>query len=265
MLKPINRINMAKKKVESLHSSFQSSESICNLTKPQLFGLYDDDVVKEEDQEIYEEAKKSAGKFIDDSTIEFKRTFGQMIIRIFFALIVFSISGIAYHELSKTLHDNHSLHEEFASKPLLVGVEICQKLSFGIIPTWAGYALEGILFGSLLPIVDYLTNNLNENHTNLTSVLRAINAMLGVSLGIRKIEWTSSLQASGAWFALNIVLWLFFDGTLSVLFVGIGIGILTIITCYKSITEYSQILYFIDFHFLGVLFFSKLGRFLYAN
>lgn len=89
--------------------------------------------------------------------------------------------------------------------------------------------------------------------------------MLGVAFGIRKIEWSSSLQASGAWFLLNIVLWMFFDGTPSMLLGCLGIGTIASVTSYRDVTEFSQMLYFMDFYFLGLLLFGKLGRYLYGH
>ena len=52
----------------------KSTESICSLTKPQLYSLYDDDVVRSEDNEIYEELKRSVSidstKYSRDQTID---------------------------------------------------------------------------------------------------------------------------------------------------------------------------------------------------
>lgn len=260
---------MVKRRNNIANGNFSSSnDSIRNLTKPQLYGLYDEDVVNSEDAEIYEEAKKSVGKFAEEgegsSWESGNRTGLQKLIHILFSLTFLSIAGISYNELSKQLHDNHALHPEFASRPLALGVEICQKMSFGVVPTWLAYSLEGVLFGSLLPLIDKLWGQ-SVKPTTFTSILRSTNAMLGVAFGIRKIEWSSSLQASGAWFLLNIVLWMFFDGTLSTLFGCLSIGTVASVTCYQDVTEYSQLLYFMDFYFLGLLLFGKLGRYLYNH
>lgn len=254
---------MARKKSKAGNELSNSNESISTLTKPPLFGLYDEEIVKSEDNEIYEEAKKSAGKLTDAGVME-RRSVFQKVVHLLFSWLVLGVAGIAYHELSRNLHDNHALHPELASKPLLLGVQLSQKLSFGMIPTWAAYSLEGVLFGSLLPLIDHLRGKKTAS-TSSSSVMRAINAMLGVEFGIRKIEWSSSLQASGAWFLLNIILWMFFDGTLSMLLIGAAIGAGTCITCYQDVTEYSQLLYFMDFYFLGLLFFGKLGRYLHGH
>ncbi|AMD19386.1 HBR485Cp [Eremothecium sinecaudum] len=244
-----------------------STDSMSMLTRPQLFSIYDEEIVESEDTEIYEEAKKSAGKIVDESVFtagvtsrkRYKKFFNFVI-----SLSILGISGIAYHELSKNLHDNHLLHEEFTSRPLVLGVKLCQQLSFGLFPTWAGYALEGIIFGSMLPVLDYW-RGVKVAKVSLSGVLRSVNAILGVAFGIRRVEWSSSLQASVAWFLLDGVLWLFFDGSLSVLLLGFTMGLITAITSYAEIVDLSQLLYFIDFYFLGLLFFGKLGRFLYQR
>ncbi|AAS53414.1 AFR043Wp [Eremothecium gossypii ATCC 10895] len=245
-----------------------STDSMSMLTKPQLFGIYDEEIVESEDTEIYEEAKKSAGRMLDDmgsvGARSRVRTRSQKYMHLVSSLVILGISGIAYHQLSRNLHDNDLLHEDFTSRPLVLGVKLCQQLSFGMLPTWAGYAVEGILFGSLLPAVDYW-RRISVGKVNLSGVLRSINAMLGVSFGIRRVEWSSSLQASGAWFLLDGILWLFFDGSFSVFLLGFAVGLVTAVTCYEEITDFSQLLYFIDFYFLGLLFFGRLGRYLYQR
>ncbi|CAI4931960.1 BTE_HP_G0202000.mRNA.1.CDS.1 [Saccharomyces cerevisiae] len=289
----------------------KSTESICSLTKPQLYSLYDDDVVRSEDNEIYEELKRSVSidstKYSRDQTIDSTfyladkvggslprntvssnnlerilsassihenfpsrtRQTRQNILHYLQAVLILSLSGFAYHELSRNLHDNHLLHPDFASRPLLLGVKLCNWLSNGVLPNWLGYGVEGLLFGSVVPILDniFQTEVLKSSvhYDSLTSVIRSINAMLGVTFGIRKIQWNSSLQAAGAWGLLNIILWLFFDGSISMLMSCICIGVGCCISCYKDIIDGSQFLYFMDFYFLGSLMFGKLGRYLYSH
>ncbi|EJS41999.1 nsg2p [Saccharomyces arboricola H-6] len=289
----------------------KSTESISSLTKPQLYSLYDDDVVRSEDNEIYEELKRSvsidSGRYSRDQTIDSTFYLGdkagsslpkntvssnnlerilsassihenfpsrsrqsrQNFIRYLQAVLILSLSGIAYHELSRNLHDNHLLHPEFASRPLLLGVKITNWLSKGVLPDWLGYATDGVLLGSVIPILDNIFQTEvvknSAHHDSLTSVIRSINAMLGVTFGIRKIQWNSSLQAAGAWGLLNVILWLFFDGSISMLLSCVCIGVGCCISCYKNIIDGSQFLYFMDFYFLGSLMFGKLGRYLYSH
>ena len=92
---------------------------------------------------------------------------------------------------------------------------------------WVVFAIEGILFGCIIRFLDLVAEKLQfsdaksrnerERRGSIFSILRLVNAMFGVTFGIRKIQWQSSLQASGAWGLLNFVLWLFFDGSVSLL------------------------------------------------
>ncbi|SCU95914.1 LANO_0E11848g1_1 [Lachancea nothofagi CBS 11611] len=258
---------MAKKAGNMANGRYsRSTESISSLTRPQLYGIYDADITNSEDNEVYEEAKKSVGRFPRNWTHRSSenRSVVQKTTHVLFSLALLGLAGISYNELSKQLHDNHELHAELASRPLALGVEICRKLSFGMVPTWLAYALEGVIFGALLPLIETLWGHPVQT-TTFASFLRSMNAMLGVAFGIRKIQWSSSLQASGAWFLLNIVLWMFFDGTPSMLLGCLGIGTIASITCYRDVTDYSQMLYFMDFYFLGLLLFGKLGRYLYGQ
>ncbi|QEU58013.1 Nsg1/Nsg2 [Kluyveromyces lactis] len=249
----------------STGSKYGSSESFNLLTKPALYGLYDADVLKSEDSEIYEEVKKaSSGKELENGIVQRAKKIPSSV-NVALAWFVLSIAGIAYHELSKNLHDNHELHNDFTSRPLLLGATIAQSLSFGYLPPWTFYAIEGILFGSIVPFVNWVLGTFDPQPTTISSVLRSTNAMLGVSFGIRRIEWSSSLQASGAWFLLNIILWLFFDSSFTMLASGLAIGLVTCVTCYQDISDSAQLLYFIDFYFLGLLFFTRLGKFLYRQ
>ena len=137
---------------------------------------------------------------------------------------------------------------------------------------WIIYFIEGILFGSVIPILDLIflqkqkVQEMNSD-SSLFSILRIVNAMLGVAFGIRKLQWSSSLQAASVWGLLNIVMWLFFDGTASLLFESLISSIGIIISCYNEFDynsrELSQFLYFEDFYFLGFLIFGKLGRYLF--
>lgn len=244
-----------------------STDSMSILTKPQLFSIYDEEIVESEDNEIYEEAKKSAGKVLEEmvqSSGVGSRSKSQRYFKFMTSIFILGISGIAYHELSRNLHDNHLLHPDFKSRPLVLGVQLCQKLSFGFLPTRVGYVLEGIFFGTLLHLVDYWRGS-TQGKVSLSSVLRSVNAILGVAFGIRRIEWSSSIRASVAWLLLDCVLWLFFEGSLSVCILGSAVGLITAVLCYSETTDLSQLLYFVDFYFLGLLFFGKLGRFLYQR
>lgn len=262
----------------------KSNESISNLTRPQLYSLYDEDITKSEDTLAYEEIKRSRDDSQDDlclsieprmtfsagsamsqsSEVRIKKQWWTKVVNFVFATSLLSVAGISYHELSRHLHDNHLLHPDFASGPLSLGVELSNALTGGRIPEWGAYALEGILFGLAIPLMDHVLK-LKTPHNSIGSIIRIVNAMLGVTFGIRRVEWSSSLQAAGAWGLLNIILWLLFDGTKS-MFIGCSsLGLLACASCYQQVSDKSQFLYFMDFYFLGLLLFGKLGRYLFSQ
>lgn len=259
----------------TLNGKEKSTESINNLTRPQLFSLYDEDITKSADSEDYERIRSkgsqtslsrpaSSGSMLEQNSKLCKRSKWSPVLQFFFAMMVLSLSGIGYHELSRRLHDNHKLHPELASRPLLVGAQLLKFFTGDMVPDWVAYAFEGIFFGSCIPLIDYIFS-VNTHHASWLSILKTINAMLGVTFGVRKVEWSSSLQAATAWGLLNIILWLFFDGTLSMFITCSSLGLLSCATCYGDITDKSQLLYFVDFYFLGLLLFGELGRHLFSN
>lgn len=262
----------------------KSTESISNLTRPQLYSIYDEDITNSEDTLAYEELKRSRGESSDDrglssdtrlsfsagsaissfSEIKAKKSWWAKAVNFLFAASLLSIAGISYHELSRHLHDNHLLHPDFASRPLSLGVEISNRLTGGLVPEWGAYALEGILFGLSIPLMDYAFS-IKTTRSSIGSIIRSVNAMLGVTFGIRRVEWSSSLQAAGAWGLLNIILWLFFDSTSSMFFGCSFMGLLACASCYREVSDKSQFLYFMDFYFLGLLLFGKIGRYLFSQ
>lgn len=253
-----------------LNGKEKSNESFSNLTRPQLFSLYDEDITKSGDSEDYERIR-SRGSYAgfsrptsNGSVYEPKPSKLGQLFYFIASMLMLSLAGIGYHELSRHLHDNHKLHPELASRPLLLGVQLSKFFTGNMLPDWAAYAVEGILFGSYVPLLDYIFA-IKTRSTSWVSVLKTVNAMMGVTFGIRKVEWSSSLQAAVAWGLLNIILWLFFDGTMSMFVSCSGLGLLSCVACYGDVTDKSQLLYFFDFYFLGLLIFGELGRYLFSS
>lgn len=262
----------------------KSTESISNLTRPQLYSIYDEDITNSEDTLAYEELKRSRGESLDDRGLSTEprlafsagsgmgmkpdskagRVWWLKTVNFLFSASLLSVAGISYHELSRHLHDNHLLHPDFASRPLSLGVEISNRMTGGMVPEWVAYALEGIIFGLSIPLMDYVFS-IQTTRSSVGSIIKSVNAMLGVTFGIRRVEWSSSLQAAGAWGLLNIILWLLFDGTSSMFFGCSFMGLLACASSYTEVSDKSQFLYFMDFYFLGLLLFGKLGRYLFSQ
>ncbi|CCK70819.1 Nsg2p KNAG_0F01510 [Huiozyma naganishii CBS 8797] len=251
------------------------SSSLANLTRPELYSIYDSGVVLESEgiQDVNEAKYRSATAGVGPQTL---RPRGKIDAT---TLVVLALSGIVYHELARMMHDNHKLHEDIISRPLLVGVHFLDWAvggSLGIsIPTWVGYALEGVLFGLSVPVLDrYLPESritgtggsgTSPRGDSLFSVLRTVNSMLGITFGIRKIKWASSMQASVAWLSLNFMLWLLLDSTVPLLLHSATLGCLVSALSSQGAgpaVHLPEVLYLFDFYFLGFLVFGKLGRYL---
>lgn len=256
------------------------SDSMANLTKPTLYSLYDEDIANpNESSSIYKtlSANTKARNAQLSAAPPIHRSAAEKIYSLVKSLIILSVSGVLYLEVSKNLHDNHQLHSSFTSKPVVVITRIQDWLFQGAVPLplqqdWVLYAIEGVLFGSVIPLLDLVflqkdKAQARNGDSSLFGILRIANAMLGVTYGIRKLQWSSSLQAAGVWGLLNIVLWLFFDGTPSLLFesllASVGVTLGCVYEFERSSFDLAQFLYFEDFYFLGFIIFGKLGRFLF--
>ncbi|CAI4039508.1 hypothetical protein SMKI_08G1760 [Saccharomyces mikatae IFO 1815] len=248
--------------------------AINTLTKPALFSFYDEDITKNEGN-VYDKSlllNASQLEMVPSSdAVKHERSLYAKIINFIAAFFILFITGILFPMISECLFDNDQLAKGDIVSFLKYGIIIKNRIVAepDMVPDWAVFGTEGVIFGSIVPLVDYLTRRQRQPKTRssaykntLGSFIRCANTLLGIIFGIRKIEWSSSLQASGAWSLLNIVLWLFFDGTLTVLFSGLVIGLISAFTCAQHFPQLSQTLYFIDFYFFALLMFSKLGRYL---
>ncbi|CCF56164.1 hypothetical protein KAFR_0A07300 [Kazachstania africana CBS 2517] len=223
----------------------EPSESIANLTKPQLYSLYDENIVSPE--ESFAVLQKADNKDIanrDKAKFKYKSKVGKFN-KIVSNVIIFALMGNIYSSLLANLHDYKiSFYRNEQSNSILTN------------------SLEGIFCGLITPLIDWLLG-LNTCENDLVKIFRICNAMLGVIFGVRKIQWTSSLQGSIAWFLLNFILWLFFDGTPSLFIISSFLSYLTGLYHYSVSNEWSEVIYLIDFYFLGLIIFGKIGRYLF--
>ncbi|GMM54568.1 Nsg2 protein [Maudiozyma humilis] len=274
-----DRNNGGRGKGSVLDPGIIPSDSMANLTKPTLYSLYDEDIADpSESSSIYKTLSANARVATSSAAAPaVHRSVAEKVFSLIKNLVILSVSGILYLEVSKNLHDNHQLHASFTSKPVVVITRIQDWLFQGAVPLplqqdWVKYAIEGVLFGSVVPVLDLVflqkdKAQARNGDSTLFGILRIANAMLGVTYGIRKLQWSSSLQAAGVWGLLNIVLWLFFDGTPSLLFesliASVGVTLGCVYEFDRSSFDVAQFLYFEDFYFLGFIIFGKLGRFLF--
>ena len=283
------------------NDDFVPTPSMVNLTKPQLYSLYDEEITDpKESKSLYNivntsdrltpdvssdgAVRSSVGRTssVSPMPIHSRVTFLGKLRRYVANLVVLSVCGIIYFEISKNLHDNHQLHPDFIFRPIVVIIKLLDLIFEGQIPEflqnyWVVFAIEGILFGCIIRFLDIVAEKLRfsdvksrnerERSGSIFSILRLVNAMFGVTFGIRKIQWQSSLQASGAWGLLNFVLWLFFDGSVSLLVNSLLASCGITFTCWYELMasdswELAQFLYLWDFYFLGFLIFGRISRYM---
>lgn len=114
--------------------------------------------------------------------------------------------GVAYGQLSRHLHDNHQVTS--------YTLDIDQTGAFSLL--WGS---QGIVLGFLFPLFDWMYPEKNRKWSrgkggaDWSSIIRSIAAFMGVAYGIRKLSWTSTLQAAFYWGMVNPCLWFILDAT----------------------------------------------------
>ncbi|KAA8896483.1 hypothetical protein TRICI_006888 [Trichomonascus ciferrii] len=114
--------------------------------------------------------------------------------------------GVAYGQLSRHLHDNHQVTS--------YTLDIDQTGAFSLL--WGS---QGIVLGFLFPLFDWLYPEKNRKWSrgkggaDWSSIIRSVAAFMGVAYGIRKLSWTSTLQAAFYWGMVNPCLWFILDAT----------------------------------------------------
>ncbi|EGW31518.1 uncharacterized protein SPAPADRAFT_62099 [Spathaspora passalidarum NRRL Y-27907] len=226
----------------------QHSDSVLNLTKPSLFGLYDNDdfsvskETEEKDMEIVTRAQENQKKKPTVPTIAPQNLIKLPLV---VKLLILSGSAFLYNEITKHINYKHFSDNKLANIPVTISnIFVSGFLSKFRISTYipidsdVGKVLDQLLaltiqgagMGLLHPIMDrilptYFTRRVlssnpyptySTTYSNLfNDLIRSCITFLGISYAIRKIEWSSFLQVSILWSLLNPGLWLLLDGTLS--------------------------------------------------
>ncbi|CCC68802.1 hypothetical protein NCAS_0B07180 [Naumovozyma castellii] len=281
-----------KKSSQGNIKTMASTDSISTLTKPALYSLYSNDVLKSNEDktsQLYKQAnlnrlRRKGGDFMDSSSedldeldedhtdvdmdVEFNGKWYVRLIHLTYSFFILFTCGIVFGELAENLFDNDKLYKGMTAVILEDGVKLIDKVvPKSSVTNYIGFGIEGILLSLVLRVSDYLIrpnkDKIGQSKKNsFRSIVRISNAILGISLGVRRLPWTSSLQGSMLWLLVNVIVWLFFDGTLSILTSGVIQALLICLTYSRGI-ETSQTLYLINFHFLGLLIFGKLSRYLF--
>lgn len=254
--------NSLKTMMSSVHSSgtstpvtMEKTDSVINLTKPPLYGIYNEDSVLD----LSDKDKSNNGEDDDDAgvTMEVKPTVkskpnspvndrsqikvSRLIFEIVFDVIILTLCALIYNELSSHIRNDHIKLDKFSLQPLYItelllsnslrgikplsAIKITDKyINYGVVLT-----VQGLFMGLVHPIADFalpehcsnrlLSSNPNKKQFNranfFNDLLRLLITFLGISYAIRNIEWNSQLQVLIVWSLINPGLWLLLDGTIS--------------------------------------------------
>lgn len=248
-----------------------------DLTAPGLSSIYENGN-DESYTDLYEELSANLGKHDDEPELIHRKKTSCLyrVLHIAFSLTVLGSLGLLYNQVGQHIHDNHILVPQLASKPLNIGYNIINSILGGRASTPLLYAIEGVFFGALLPVFDkYVFKSSSKSNGVLDSsnIIPSAVAFLGVVFAVRKIEWTSSIQAAVAWSMLSPCLWFLLDGTTAGIVTGTLIGTLASISVaiveglpvafYKDLEFIATMLWLGNFYFFGVIIFGKVGRYLF--
>lgn len=257
----------------------REEDSVVNLTKPTLFSIYDKEVTTSEQdyrmlRERLKDTRLSQDLFQDEPGTQHHLAEPHAVHRthapwlhVLISLAVLFWFGVVFAKLSTELYDNQRLQKWMIPYTLATIANWAQRQIYSGIPHHFVYGTLGVLCGISAPLLDKLVYQTPIQMDNdMKSILKCLNALLGICLGVRTIQWSSSIQASLAWWLLNIILWASFDSTLTILLMG---TLISAISC--TITNISSTmevpifisLYIMDFYFFGYLIFGKLGRYLF--
>lgn len=247
----------------------KNEDSVVNLVKPALYSIYDKDVVASATD--YATLRKVTSA--QNSMKQPSRTMSvyERAVSLVWAFIILGVFGNVFAALSSELYDNLQLQKGMLSVTLDSIAQFIQDCTTSNLDKCVVFGVLGILCGGVIPLCDrvlFASRQYNLHTSNdFQAILKCLNSLLGISLGIRHLGWKSSLQASGAWGLLNVILWLYFDGTRTILLIG---SLISLVSCAIAVatvttTDISLLLYIMDFYFFSLLIFGKMGRYLFRH
>ncbi|KAI5966461.1 uncharacterized protein KGF55_000770 [Candida pseudojiufengensis] len=238
-----------------LKGKMEKTDSVLNLTKPELFGLYKNDSYVDLNKDFNETSESDINILLkaqsNDSTltpITSNTNESTYNIPLPAKLVILSSSAYIYNEIIKHINYNHFNENQLVNFPLTIThvflYAFVSKFKIGnyiningdilkVFDNIFALTLQGLLMASLHPIFDRILPNfftrrlLSSNPNNqspsssvnqsnfFNDLIRSCITFLGISYAIRKIEWSSFLQVSIIWSLINPGLWLLLDGTIS--------------------------------------------------
>lgn len=238
----------------TLTANSTATESMVNLTKPTLQGLYDEDVVNEVDEDDLskyakkqlskeEENNKSYTEFSLLSTSFFqKNIIGKYVLLPLIKISALIAASIFLFELVLKLN------------PTLYRLE-----------TYKLHLTAGFFIYTVFPIIDSLFIRASKPYESITTLTKSWNAVLGLYLGLHKYSASlqNSLSAQMIMLILTIgqaAIWVLFDFTKSTV---IFSGIVSLATIYLlKIDDLVYALYVFNVAWASTLIIGKLTRYL---
>lgn len=225
----------------------EKSDSVLNLLKPSLYGIYNTSSVSlnKENEEVEEyidgtelhinakERHRDSIRPVQETIPARKCSAGKTLACLVVRLVVVAGAAFVYNEVTKNIHATHTDVSGARINEYLMrfinGWKPFQSFvgNYKTADQFLALALEGFLLSFTLPTLDTImplawTKRLLSSspdpykRSNITNdIFRSLIAFLGISYAIRHIEWQSPLQMAMAWSLINPALWLLLDGTIN--------------------------------------------------
>ncbi|CAN3359496.1 protein Nsg2p [Diutina catenulata] len=276
----------------------QKTDSVVNLTKPSLYGIYNDDSLLSLNDQIEISVPPSRNSKLMHPEEEVPEEASIKQLPLFTKVVILALSSYVYDEVTRHIHASHFGDKSIAKTLDLANFFILSLLSktkvstyvdvspeFAIIDQVVSSVIQGLVFGLLLVVVDKITPkvfssrllssnpNPDRKFNAINEVVRSSICFLGISYAIRKLEWNSFFQIASVWSLLNPALWLLLDGTANGFLVSVAVAALGCASIYvdnkvlvasfletNPADNVSLWLWIGSFFFCASIIFGKIGR-----
>lgn len=277
--------------------NMSKTDSVVNLTKPSLYGIYKDELLLLLNDQIEINVPPSRNsKLLADEPVQDDLVTQLPVIT---KVVILALSAFVYNEVSRHIHANLFSGNTKVAQTLglanmfIMLVLLKFKLSNYVdlkdnavtIDQVVGLVVQGLVLGVVVPTIDRITplfmlervlsSNPNPNRkiNVINEVIRSLICFLGISYAVRRLEWSLFLQVLIVWLLLNPALWLMLDGTINgflVLLALLALACGQIHLENKNLIEQFVLqnpddawllwLWIASFFFCGQVIFGKLGR-----
>ncbi|CAK7910135.1 hypothetical protein CAAN1_21S02190 [[Candida] anglica] len=290
-------------------SEMFKTDSEVNLTKPSLYGIYKEDSFSNfSNENLGDESEVLFVTPPQSSQQQNESNNGVNPAKFAGKVAILTLSCLLYNEITKNIHIRHSLEGGATLQPVHFSNMFLSKfihtlrpvthfaIDGGNIVNWIDIGLaamiQGVAMGAIHPLMDALLpaalskrllssapqSSRSQNANLFNDLVRSLITFLGISYGVRKIEWASTLQVSLLWSLLNPCLWLLLDGTING-FLASSLAAFGACVCVyfqnfdalnlqanKNRDDFiATWLWVASFFFCGLIIFGKLGRGLFGK